>query len=779
MVNSTILSAISQEFAKIDPQHIAALLELHEAQASIPFIAHYRADSVGGLNEQRIAAVLDRYRELCTLWARKRHVLDTIENSGMPSAELSLKIEACLDRWELEDLFLPYRPRRRTKAMTAHERGLEPLAAVLWDQQVDAAPQELATPYVSTEKKVGSVDDALEGAVQIMSEWIAFNPTARKTLRRLIWEHGKYRSRLAPERTGQAGKYDTYHNFSENVRSIPSHRLLAIRRGVKERWLEAGITLEPDIAYAPLHEQFIINPDFKSKEILERAITTAYERIMWRTISAEVATSINEAADGEAIEIFCRNLRSLLLMPAAGGVPVIGVEPSTRPDVRLAAIGPDGAVLETASILPGAGNAQPAEAAAMLKALIEKHNPVAIVLGNGSASRATDDFVRAFLKETYDGSDRKIARIVVNESGANIYSTSKIAREELKDLDPPARCAVTIGRRFQDPLAELVKVDPRAIGVGQYQHDVDQRRLRDKLRGVVESCVNAVGVDVNAACSSRLGYVSGINRGSARRIVEHRTLHGPFTNLEALKQVPAVNDTVFQQAAGFLRLHGSTEPLDATAIHPEHYAVARQMAADLGVDIAALIGNKDLANRIEFDKYVCPAAGPLAVRAIQRELRHPGRDPRRRAEKAHFDDSVTSLDELKDGMILEGTVTNVTNFGAFVDIGVHQDGLVHVSELSISYIRDANDAVKIGEVVKVKVLNVDRERRRISLSVKQVAAPAGSEGQQQPRRPRKPRRAEKRKARPGAEQPAAPDKVERRPITPEDIQKLVNRLATR
>jgi len=769
MVNTAILSVLSEEFPKITPEHLSALLELYEGQASVPFIAHYRPDAVGGLNEPRILEVIGRYRELCALWARKRHVLGIMEDSGLLTPELNEKVESCMGRWELEDVFLPFGQRSRTKAASAREHGLEPLAEVLWDQQAPTPLAEIVAPYIDPEKKIENAEDALAGSVEIMAEWIAFNPGARRTVRNLIWESGKYESKITPGREGQTGKYETYRDFSEPVRSIPSHRLLAIRRGVKEHWLHASITIDHDSAMAKLREQFIINPDFPGAEILNRAVVHAYHKLMWKTIAGEVGTTLNEKANAEAIDVFCKNLRSLLLMPAAGSLPVIGIEPSpAKPEVRVAAIDAGGALLEAATIYPGPDNAKPEESAAALNELIGKYDPVAIVAGNSAGSRAADEFVRGFLHDKFpEPEQRKIARVVVNESGVGIYSTSKMGKEELKDIDPATRCAVTLARRFQDPLAEFVKVDPRAIGVGQYQHIVDQRRLRERLRTVVESCVNAVGVDANTASLSMLSCVSGINRGAARRIVEHRQLHGNFACLEDLKAIPAVNGLVFQQVAGFLRLKGSAEPLDDTAIHPEHYETARRIAADLGVEIAELLGNKELLKQVDTEKYACEELGPLAMRNILRELRNPRRDPRRRIEKAHFDDSVSSLEDLKEGVILEGTVTNVTNFGAFVDIGVHQDGLVHVSEISGSYIRDPNDAVRIGEVVKVKVLTIDRERSRISLSIKKAgrqAAPGGRGGR------RKTRRTKKRT------KEAQPD---RRPITPEDIKKLVDRLATR
>ena len=774
MINTTILSVLSREYPKVAPEHLSALLELHENQASVSFIARYRPDAVGGLDERRIVWILDRYRQLCSLWSRKRHVLGVIEDSGLLSPELGEKIETCLDKWALEDVFLPFQPRNRTKATTAREHGLEPLAEVLWDQQAPTPLEEVAGPYVDPEKGVATIEDAIEGAVQIMAEWVAFNPNARRTVRDMIWEDAKYQSRLAPDHEGQKGKYDTYHDFSEPVHSIPSHRLLAIRRGVKERWLQASMAIDSEPVLARLREQFIIEPEFPGREIIDRAVVHGYAKLMWRTISGEVTTSLNEKADAEAIDIFCRNLRNLLLMPAAGGVPAIGIEPSPAgPEVRVAVVDAGGTPVEAASIFPGPEDARPEESVATLVALIEKHNPAAIVSGSGSASRAADDFVRRFLNEAFpEPEERKIARVVTNESGANIYSNSKVAKEELKDLDAPTRGAVTLARRFQDPLSELLKVDPRAIGVGQYQHIVDQRRLRDGLRAVVESCVNAVGADVNTASSSMLAYVSGISRGTAGRIVEHRKLHGNFTSLEGLKEIPAINDVVFRQAAGFLRLSGAADPPDNTAIHPDHYEIARKMAAELNVEVAELLGNRDLIKEIDAEKYADDKCGLLGVRNILRELRSPCRDPRRKREKAHFDDSISSLEDLKEGMLLEGTITNVTNFGAFVDIGVHQDGLVHVSELSSTYVRDPNDAVRIGEVVKVKVLTVDRERSRISLSIKKAGKPPSA--RQKGRKAKRP----KGKGREGRES-RQDRKDDRRPITPADIKKLVDRLATR
>ncbi|NQT21445.1 MAG: S1 RNA-binding domain-containing protein [Planctomycetes bacterium] len=764
MINTTILSVLSREYPKTSPEHIRALLELHESQASASFIARYRPDTVGGLDERRILRILDHYRELCWLWSRKRHILGVIEDSGLLTPELSEKIEAYLDKWELEDIFLPFRPRNRTKATSARERGLEPLAEVLWDQQAPTPPGEIAAPYVDPEKNIETIEAAIEGAVHIMAEWVAFNPNARKTVRDMIWEDGKYESHLAPNHDGRKSKYDTYHDFSEPVHSIPSHRLLAIRRGVKERWLQASITIDHEQVLAKLREQFIIEPEFPGHEIIDRAVVYGYEKLMLRAISGEVTDGLNEKADAEAIDIFCRNLRNLLLMPAAGNVPAIGIEPSPAgAEVRVVAVDAAGTPVEVASIFPGPEDARPEESAATLKELIERHDPAAIVAGSGSGSRAADDFVRKLLNEAFPESEtRKIARVVMNESGASIYSNSKTAKEELEDLDAATRSALTLVRRFQDPLAELLKVDPRAIGVGQYQHIVDQHRLRNKLRAAVESCVNAVGADANTASFSMLACVSGINRGTSRRIVEHRNLHGNFTGLEALKEIAAVNDLVFQQAAGFLRLAGADEPLDDTPIHPEHYEIVRKMAADLSIETTELIGNKELISAIDAEKYVGEEIGLLSVHNLLRDLRNPRRDPRRKREKAHFDDSISSLEDLNEGMMLEGTVTNVTNFGAFVDIGVHQDGLVHVSELSGTYVRDPNDAVRIGEVVKVKVLAIDTERSRISLSIKKAGKPSAA-GQK--------RRKTKR--------PKTKGREDHRPITPADIKKLVDRLATR
>jgi len=767
MVNTAILSTLVNEFPKINPSHLQATLELHEKQASVSFIARYRPDAVGGLREVQIEAILRRYRDLCALWARKHHILRIMEDCGALTPQLAAKVENCLDRWELEDLFLPFKQRNRTKASTARERGLEPLAEKLWDQTDTTPLDELAAPYVDPEKKIQTPQDAIDGAVYIMAEWVALNPSARNTVRNLIRNHGTYTSTLAPEHHGQKNpKYETYQEFSEPVKSIPSHRLLAIRRGVKENWLAAAITLDHQLALDKLRSQFVINPQFHAIDVIHRAIDYAYHKLMWKEISSQVNTELDEQADDAAIDIFSTNLRSLLFMPPAGPVTVIGIEPSpSTPEVAVAVIDPDGTPLETAAIYPGPEDPKPDDSAQTLKTLIEKHNPRAIVVGNGSGSRATDDFVRNFLKQTYPTKEqRTIVRTVINESGANIYSTSKTAKEELPDLPPSLRCAVTMARRFQDPLAELVKIDPRAIGVGQYQHLVDQHRLRDRLRTVVESCVNAVGADINTASFSLLSYISGINRGTARRIVEHRTLHGNFPNLEALKQLPAVNDLVFQQAAGFLRCSASTEPLDNTPVHPELYELAARIAQDLGVETQQLIGNKELLNTVKLENYTTETIGPLTVRNLVRELRSPNRDPRRKTAKAHLDDSISSLDDLHEGMLLKGTVTNVTHFGAFVDIGVHQDGLVHVSELSSSYVRDPNDAVRIGQAVRVRVISIDRERSRISLSIKQAAKTSSK------------RRGKRKTTR---TQPPREKTVDRRPITPEDIKKLVDRLATR
>jgi len=769
MVNTTLFDTLTSDFPRVEPQHIQALVQLHEEQATTPFIARYRPDHVGGLREIQIESILRRYQQLTALDARKAHILRAIEDSGINNEQLIQKIHETLDRWELEDIFLPFKQRNRTKATTARERGLEPLAEKLWDQADPTPPETLAQEHINPENRIETPQDAIDGAVHIMAEWIALNTTARSTVRNLIRTQGTYTSQTTPQAT-EKNKYETYQEFSEPLNTIPSHRLLAIRRGTKENQLTAAIELDHQLPIEKLQQQFIINTESPASHIIQRAIEHAYHKLMWKEIAAQVNAELDEHADIEAIEIFSTNLRNLLFFPAAGNVTVIGIEPSPgTPQVAVAVVDPNGTPIETAQIQPGPQDPQPEQAAETLKALIEKHSPAAIVLGNGSASCTADDFLRNFLNQAYpDKQQRKTIRTVINETGANIYSTSKVAKEELPDYTPSQRCAITIARRFQDPLAELVKIDPRAIGVGQYQHLVDQRRLRDHLRAVVLSCVNAVGADINTASYTLLSYISGINRGTARRISEHRTLNGPYTNLEALKQIPAVNDHVYQQAAGFFRCTPSDQPLDNTAVHPELYELVGKIAQDLNAETAALIGNKELLDTIQIETYVSENTGRLAIRNLIRELRNPDRDPRRKASKPHFDDAISSLHDLKEGMLLEGTVTNVTNFGAFVDIGVHQDGLVHVSELSTSYVRDPNDAVRIGQAVKVRVISVDRQRSRISLSIKQAA----------PRPSQQRRRKKQAKPQPGAQKPK--DKApERRPITAEDIKKLVNRLATR
>jgi uncharacterized protein len=691
---------------------LVATMELLDEGSTVPFIARYRKEATGNLDEVQIRAIQEQLLYFRELVSRKETILASIQEQGKLTGELKARIDQTLDRSELEDLYLPYKPKRRTKAMIAREKGLEPLADYLWNQEPTATPLGTFAPtFVDAEKGVASVEEALEGARHILAETISDNADIRKLLRHAMFEEGVIVSKKTTDAVDEQQKFKMYYDYREPVKQIPSHRMLAIRRGETENVLYFLIELDPqrpfDLIKSKIHKQ----PGDWTPQ-LNLAAEDAWKRLLNSSITSEVRLELKQRADRDAIQVFRENLQNLLLTPPAGQLAVLGLDPGIRTGCKIAVVDDTGKFLGHDVIYPFQPKNDIAGAERTLKALIEKYNVRAIAIGNGTASRETDAFVRDLLKKEGLTS---VFCVMVNESGASIYSASEIARQEFPDLDLTVRGAISIARRLQDPLAELVKLDPKSIGVGQYQHDVDQSHLHKSLEAVIESCVNRVGVDLNTASWALLRYVAGVNERIAQKIVEFRNEHGRFRSRVQLTAVPGIGPKTFEQAAGFLRIRQGENPLDVTAVHPESYPVVEQIAKSLNVPIEQLIEQPALLEKLDRSGL---AAGVYTLNDILEELRKPGRDPRDTFLAPTFKDDVKEIADLQVGMKLEGVVTNVTKFGAFVDVGVHQDGLVHISELSDRYVSEPGDVVKVGQIVKVHVLSVDTKARRIALSMK-------------------------------------------------------------
>lgn len=702
---------------------LTAVIELLDEGGTVPFIARYRKEATGNLDEVQIRSIEEKLAYFRELEDRRQTILASIEEQGKLTPELRARIEATLEKSELEDLYLPYRPKRRTKATIAREKGLEPLAQYLWAQMPGELPlNEYAATFVDAEKGVATAEEALEGARHIIAEMISETAEYRKALRQMMHDEGVVVSRKVTDAVDEQEKFKMYYDYREPAAKIPSHRMLAIRRGESENILYFLIELEPLRATTWLKSQVLREPGDWAPH-LEAAVEDCWSRLLNSSIQTEIRLELKKRADAEAIKVFRENLENLLLAPPAGQIAVLGVDPGIRTGCKLAVVDQTGKFLEHSVIYPQKGDT--AGAARTLKTLIEKHNVKAIAIGNGTASRETESFVRDFLRtEKMDS----VFSVVVNESGASIYSASDIARAEFPDLDLTVRGAISIARRLQDPLAELVKIDPKSIGVGQYQHDVDQKQLQASLEAVIESCVNRVGVELNTASWALLRYVAGISERVAQKIVEFRNANGRFRSRAQLNDVPGIGPKTFEQAAGFLRIRGADNPLDMTAVHPESYLVVEQIAGLLGVPVEQIIREPKLLEQVDKAKIT---AGVYTLNDILEELRKPGRDPRDKFVAPAFKDDVREITDLQPGMTLEGVVTNVTKFGAFVDVGVHQDGLVHISELSNRYVQDPSEVVKVGQIVKVQVLNADAKTKRIALSMKALMGPA----QGPPRRP--------------------------------------------
>jgi len=716
-LSPAILLHISQTL-NLPMRGLVAVIELLDDGGTVPFIARYRKEATGNLDEVQIRAIEENLAYFRDLADRRETILASIAEQGKLTDELKARIEATLDRNELEDLYLPYRPKRRTKATIAREKGLEPLATYLWAQQPGVTPlDKLAATLVNPELGVGSVEEALEGARHIVAEWMSEDAELRKTLRQLVFDEGIIVSRKATDAVDEQEKFKMYYEYKEPVKTIPSHRMLAIRRGEGENVLYFLIEIEPERAVG-IMRRHVLRQGGDWTPQLELAIDDAWKRLLNSSIQGEIRLELKRRSDTEAIHVFRDNLYNLLLAPPAGPISVLGIDPGLRTGCKVAVVDETGKLLAHDVLYLHTSKHGNDEAAPKLEALLRRHHVRAIAIGNGTASRETDAFVRGFLKEK---GIQDIFSVTVSESGASVYSASDIARQEFPDLDLTVRGAISIARRLQDPLSELVKVDPKSIGVGQYQHDVDQRQLAESLEKTIESCVNRVGVDLNTSSWTLLRHVAGISERTALNIVSYRNEKGSFRSRTQVLEVPGIGPKTFEQAAGFLRIRNGDNPLDRTAVHPESYPVVEQIALSLKVSVREVIEQPMLLENVDRKQL---SAGTYTVDDILTELRKPGRDPRDKFVAPSFDDDVRGIDDVTAGMILEGVVTNVTKFGAFVDIGVHQDGLVHISELSNRYIKDPSEAVKTGQVVKVKVLSVDTKAKRIALSIKALTAPA-------------------------------------------------------
>jgi uncharacterized protein len=697
---------------------VSAVVKLLAESSTVPFIARYRKEATGGLDEVQIRAIEERRSYLVEMEARRKAITSEIASQGKLSPELAKKLAGATTKAELEDLYLPFKPKRRTRATIAKERGLEPLADLIWAQAREGSPSTSAQGFVNAEKEVPDVSAALAGARDICAERIAEDPEVRKHTREAYVREGSIRVGKTKDFEDKTTKFDSYAEFEEPIAKIPSHRYLAIRRGETEGVLRASLDVDQSNIVPFVEKHVKLNAASPWASELSGAIKDGVERLLLHSVQVDVRVELKMSADKGAIEVFAQNLRELLLSAPFGTKTVLGIDPGQRTGCKCAVVDETGKLLGHETIYLVQGDAALERARQSLRAICKKYPLAAVAVGNGTHGRETEAFVRDLLKEEGSSASPAPLCVPVSESGASIYSASDVAREEFPDLDLTVRGAISIARRLQDPLAELVKVDPKSIGVGQYQHDVFQPFLAKKLDEVVESCVNSVGVEVNLASAPLLSRVAGIGPTLAKKIVAYRNEKGAFASRSKLLEVPGLGPRTYEQAAGFLRVRGSEQPLDESAVHPERYALVEKMAADLGVPVVSLIGNRELLERLDPKRYQDGDVGAFTLNDILSELKKPGRDPRASFEPPKFRDDVRTLEDLKTEMVLEGVVTNVTAFGAFVDIGVHQDGLVHVSQLSDRFIKDPNEVVKVGDKLSVRVLEVDLVRKRIALSAK-------------------------------------------------------------
>lgn len=692
----------------IKESQIEKTIGLLDSGATIPFISRYRKEVTGGLDEVQIGAIKEQYDKLNDLQKRKETILKSIEEQEKLTPDLKTRIVDCWNSSELEDIYLPYKPKRQTRAEIARKKGLEGLAKLIMAQQ-NFDLETKALPYVKGEVK--DAEDAISGASDIIAEWITEDEYARNTIRNLFEGEAIITAKLIKGKEEEGDKYRDYFDFSERLNRCSSHRLLAIRRGESEGILRVNITPDEDMALERLDKRFI-KADNEAADCVADAVKDAYKRLLKPSIETEFATLSKEKADEEAIRVFAENLRQLLLAAPLGQKRVLGVDPGYRTGCKLVCLDAEGNLLHNETIYPHPPQNEYAKAGNKIVKMVSTYNIDAIAIGNGTASRETERFITNLRYE------KQVQVFVVSENGASIYSASKIAREEFPDYDVTVRGAVSIGRRLMDPLAELVKIDPKSIGVGQYQHDVDQSKLKNSLDLTVESCVNLVGVNVNTASKHLLTYVSGLGPTLAQNIVNFRAEHGAFKSRKELFKVPRMGEKAFEQCAGFLRISGAENPLDNSAVHPESYHVVEAMSKDLKCTVKDLIENKELKKSLDLQKYISPTVGLPTLNDIMEELDKPGRDPRKGIKVFEFDQSIRTIDDLKEGMVLPGIVTNITNFGCFVDVGIKENGLVHISELADRFVSDPTEVVSLHQHVEVRVLSVDTGRKRVQLSMK-------------------------------------------------------------
>jgi uncharacterized protein len=710
----------------IAEKQVTATIALLDEGATVPFISRYRKEVTGTLDEVQVAEIRDRFQQLRDLDKRREAILKSLTDMGKLTPELEKQINEAETMVTLEDIYLPYRPKRKTRATAAREKGLQPLADLLLEQRKADLETEAAV-FIDAEKGVNSVEEALAGARDIIAETISENAEVRTRIRELFVEKGTFQSKVIDGKEVEGIKYKDYFDWTEPVKSAPSHRILAMRRGEKEEILWLDIKPAEEEAIAALEDSFV-KANNPSADHVKQAIADGYKRLLKPSMETEVRLLTKKKADEEAIRVFAENARQLLLGAPLGQKRVMAIDPGFRTGCKLVCLDEQGKLLENTAIYPHTGAGQAREAEKTVQHLFDRYKIEAIAIGNGTAGRETELFVRNL---NLPG----VAIVMVNESGASIYSASDVAREEFPDKDITVRGAVSIGRRLMDPLAELVKIDPKSIGVGQYQHDVDQNKLQTSLDDTVMSCVNAVGVELNTASKQILAYVSGLGPQLAQNIVDYRDQNGAFKRRDQLKKVPRLGEKAFEQAAGFLRIHHAENPLDSSAVHPERYSLLEQIAKDMKCTVKDLMGDAAIRRSIPLQKYTSETVGLPTLNDIMAELAKPGRDPREQFEAFSFTDGVNAIGDLKVGMKLPGIVTNITNFGAFVDIGVHQDGLVHLSQITNRFIKDPNEVLKVHQKVEVTVTEVDINRKRIALSMKENDKSAPQERRQDDRRP--------------------------------------------
>ena len=702
-----ILSKMIASALHIAVRQVENTLSLLNGGATIPFISRYRKEATGGLDEVQIGEIKERYDKLTDIAKRKETILKAIEEQGKLTDELKKRIEACWDATELEDIYLPYKPKRKTRAEAARQKGLEPLATILMMQRENNLMARVRT-FIN--KEVKNEEEALKGARDIIAEQVSEDERSRNQLRNQFSRQAIITSKVVKGKEEEAAKYKDYFDFSEPLKRCTSHRLLAIRRGEAEGLLKVSISPDDEECTERLERSYVRGNNECSQQVKE-AVRDAYKRLLKPSIETEFAALSKEKADEEAIRVFAGNLRQLLLAPPLGQKRVMGIDPGYRTGCKVVCLDAQGNLLHNETIYPHPPKSEHSLSARKLTKLVEQYQIEAIAIGNGTASRETEAFV------TNQRYDRKLQVFVVSEDGASIYSASKIAREEFPDYDVTVRGAVSIGRRLMDPLAELVKIEAKSIGVGQYQHDVDQTALKKSLDMTVESCVNSVGVNLNTASRHLLTYVSGLGPTLAQNIVDYRAENGAFTSRKQLMKVPRMGAKAFEQCAGFLRIPGAKNPLDNSAVHPESYAVVEHIAKDMKCSVEDLIKSKELRNQIDIKKYVTDQVGLPTLTDIMAELEKPGRDPRQAIQVFEFDKNVKTIDDLKEGMVLPGIVTNITNFGCFVDVGIKENGLVHISQIRREFVSDPTTVVSIHQHVQVKVVSIDRERKRIGLTM--------------------------------------------------------------